>query len=760
MRVLKASENADKIMSLKLGIAIPGFSAAAEVDDALQACINLAAALAAYGHEVTVYVSDTDMKNNHFSSTCRNIIAPSGVRVVSPERLTGQQVIAGWFRRRSYEFFQWLKSRTPPFDCVIAPEWQGITYYALLARRQGLAFADTHFITSVSAPTQWRYTTRTAMPVSVDTLEVMFMERQVVRRADAAVINNSGLRHWLDRFGWALPGTTRVIPPLSNQVGEVWPRPPGCMAHTPPVFSAASPPSAQTTGPIRELVFAGPLDTAAGVELFCDAIQVLPEPLRTNVKCSFIGTIGEVGPLAGDWYVTRALRRTGCQYTIFAKLSPPRQLQYLQSAGRVAIFTAPPGALPQLLVNCVAAGIPILIPENCGLRDYLPAEEFGKCCFTPTAAGLSVKIQTVLKDGGARVSSQALVQHAAEDWKSLLHTLCSSEFPARDKTVNELAVGDNIRTTGDTNPLISVCLVHYNRPETLHQAIASLQAQTYKNFEVILVDDGSPSPEARTFLNSLEDEFAKCKWRIIRQENQYMWRARNNAAHHARGNYLAFMDDDNIARGHWLTRAMDVAQRTHADVVTSTMTLFHGSVPPNPETLYPMWVPLGAAASAGAFLNVFGDVHCLVKRRVFEELGGFEERYSGYQEDWEFFARAVLAGHKLELIPEPLLFYRISQNSVSRSSAQNWNANRACSIQPYVNAVGPALRDLILLMLENQRLYSAVTSKRASGRWNMIRQLNRRLRGRAADAPVVVQTTIDAQRAAGAVPARRRGPRV
>jgi GT2 family glycosyltransferase len=172
-----------------------------------------------------------------------------------------------------------------------------------------------------------------------------------------------------------------------------------------------------------------------------------------------------------------------------------------------------------------------------------------------------------------------------------------------------------------------------------------------------------------------------------------------------------------------------------------------------------MWVPLGPAATVGALTNVFGDVHCLVKRSVFEKLGGFEERFSGYQEDWEFFARAVLAGYKLELIPDALLYYRISKTSVSRSTGQNWNANRGCSIQPYLHAIGPELRDLIPFMLENHRLHSGVAAKRAVGSGKIMRQLNRWIRGRAADAPVVVQTTADAVRAAGAIPPRRRCPR-
>ena len=746
-------------MALKICIAIPGLPEASTPDDAVQDCMTLAKQFADHGHEITL-VTSASMPTHAASSATVGELGDPKISIITLEPLTEAQVIAGWFRRRSYELFRWLKSEAAAFDCVIAPAWQAIAYYALLAKQQGMGFEHTRFVTHIDAPTQWRYQTRLAMPASVDALEVMFMEREVVRRADAAVITNSGLRTWLADNGWALPKIVDTIPPLaaSHAHGR------GQAKYAVATASRLDVPdnsgvAGGATAPIRELVFAGQLDSVDAVELFCDAIKALPATLHNTLTISFIGAIGEVGQLAGDWYVTRALRSTGCHYSIVHSPTAQQQLQYLQGSGRVAIFAPPFGALPQLLVQCTSTHIPILFPEHCGLRDYLPAEAFMKHSFTPTAVGLSEKIQAVLKECDAGLELPELQQLATERWEHLLHTICASKVSASRESGHESAASAMNAAVGAEEPMISVCLVHYNRPDTLRQAVDSLQAQSYGNFEVILVDDGSPSAEAKAFLDSLEEEFAARKWRIIRQANAYMWRARNHAARQARGDYLAFMDDDNIAMPHWLASAVKVAQRTHADVVTSTMTLFHGAVPPNPTTLYPMWVPLGAAAAAGAFLNVFGDVHCLVKRRVFEELGGFEERYSGYQEDWEFFARAVLAGHKLELIPEPMLLYRISKNSVSRSNEQNWNANRGCSIQPYLNATKPELRDLIPLMLENQRLYSGMAAKRSRGRWKLLRDANRWWRGRAGDAPVVVASAAGALRAAGAIPVRRRCPR-
>lgn len=52
----------------------------------------------------------------------------------------------------------------------------------------------------------------------------------------------------------------------------------------------------------------------------------------------------------------------------------------------------------------------------------------------------------------------------------------------------------------DATPLVSVCITHYNRPQFLEFALKSIEKQSYTNFEVILVDDGSTSQEAKEYV--------------------------------------------------------------------------------------------------------------------------------------------------------------------------------------------------------------------------------------------------------------------
>ena len=109
--------------------------------------------------------------------------------------------------------------------------------------------------------------------------------------------------------------------------------------------------------------------------------------------------------------------------------------------------------------------------------------------------------------------------------------------------------------------MVSVCLVHYDRPDNLSQAIKSLQEQSYPGpFEVVIVDDGSPSPDTQAALDRFEAELPGARWRILRKANGYLGAARNSAAALARGDYLLFMDDDNLAKSNMIETFVTAAR--------------------------------------------------------------------------------------------------------------------------------------------------------------------------------------------------------
>lgn len=95
----------------------------------------------------------------------------------------------------------------------------------------------------------------------------------------------------------------------------------------------------------------------------------------------------------------------------------------------------------------------------------------------------------------------------------------------------------------DSSPLISIIIPMYNTSKFIKQTVESILAQTYSNFEVIIVDDGSTDNGAEV-VKALMPKDSRIKY--IYQSNQGVSAARNNAIENSQGEYLAFLDSDDL----------------------------------------------------------------------------------------------------------------------------------------------------------------------------------------------------------------------
>lgn len=228
-----------------------------------------------------------------------------------------------------------------------------------------------------------------------------------------------------------------------------------------------------------------------------------------------------------------------------------------------------------------------------------------------------------------------------------------------------------------TDPLVSVCIAHHNRPIELAQAIQSLRQQQYPNFEVVVVDDGSTQAAALDYLDRLEREPAGLRLRILRTSNRYPGAARNHAARHADGVYLVFLDDDNLAMPGMISTLVRAARTSAAPVVACGMRKFRDSPTDGlPAASIGCYVPLGCASALGVFQNCLSDVSALIERDLFLSLGGFTEHHGIGYEDWEFFARCALRGVEILPLPHLLFWYRVGPESISARTDQYLSQQR------------------------------------------------------------------------------------
>lgn len=124
------------------------------------------------------------------------------------------------------------------------------------------------------------------------------------------------------------------------------------------------------------------------------------------------------------------------------------------------------------------------------------------------------------------------------------------------------------------NPLISVIVPIYNAEKYLKMSLESVQKQTYDNFEVIMVDDGSIDNSAK-----ISAEFAKKdpRFKLFKQKNSGGSTSRNKGLELANGIYIAFLDNDDIYAPNYLEVLLSNIQKTNADISCCSYFIFEGN---------------------------------------------------------------------------------------------------------------------------------------------------------------------------------------
>ncbi len=222
-----------------------------------------------------------------------------------------------------------------------------------------------------------------------------------------------------------------------------------------------------------------------------------------------------------------------------------------------------------------------------------------------------------------------------------------------------------------SEPLVSVCIGAYNRKDYVRECVDSVLAQTWPNKEIVVVDDAS-TDGTREILKAYGNSIRL----ILRERNSGICPiTRNQAARAAQGEYVAFLDSDDVWHPEKLAKQV-AFMRAHPEIP-----LCHTLCNVIDERSQVVGVRhgLGVVPPTGMIFERLLE-HCwitistvMVRKSMFEEVGWFNEEapYGCLGEDHEFFLR-VARTHPIGLVPEALAGFRKAGQGIT---AKNWKAN-------------------------------------------------------------------------------------
>lgn len=200
------------------------------------------------------------------------------------------------------------------------------------------------------------------------------------------------------------------------------------------------------------------------------------------------------------------------------------------------------------------------------------------------------------------------------------------------------------------NKLVSIIVPCYNQGEYLPECLDSVLAQTYANWECIIINDGSIDNT-----DAIAKEYCKkdSRYKYLYQENQGVITARNNAILYSRGDYILPLDgDDKIDKTFLMKTVKKLNDNDNVKVVYCHAERFDALT----GTLFCPKYSMQRLLAGNCFV-----VTSLFRRSDFDRVGGFNPNMQNGLEDWDFWISVLENGGEAYRIDEILFYYRFKQ---------------------------------------------------------------------------------------------------
>ncbi len=202
-----------------------------------------------------------------------------------------------------------------------------------------------------------------------------------------------------------------------------------------------------------------------------------------------------------------------------------------------------------------------------------------------------------------------------------------------------------------SNPLVSIIMPCYNKEQYIAETLATVEAQTYKNWELVLIDDSSPDDTigaARRYIESHHWPVVKVIY--LHQANQGPSEARNNGIRHSHGDYILPLDPDDKIAPTYIEKGVAILQsRPDIKLVYCEADSFGAWNSPWPHREYKHETML--------WYNLIHN-SAIYRRTDYEQTPGYNPNMRHGLEDWDFYLSLLGPDDKVHCIDEILYHWR------------------------------------------------------------------------------------------------------
>ena len=588
-------------------------------------------ALRANGHEawlITYVGNDQDRSRSRSLPFDRVVAAGDGVPAAARRRLFHGAPHYGY----SYLVHQTLQALGEKFDYIEFADYEGEGLIPFQEQRLFGSYGDTVLGLMLHSPT-WECFAYDGQShrANLHLREICNVEEEAIRIAPMINSPSAGLRdEVMGRLG--LQRDVRIIRyPMSLTDGPVRP--------TSPKASLAD----------LQILYFGRIEPRKGILELVQAFHHLPE-----CRLTLIGGDVDYSPY-GKSFRDYCQKRAPANVT-FREPMPRDELLKLLVGTDVCIFPSRFENWPNTCIEAMAAGRVVIGSRHGGMSEMI---EHGVSGFLVDGRSSDDIVRVFRSDLQRALPHLDRIGAAAaqrirrfSDQAVYCEQLGARVAEARSRLRPPAPVATE-------SSRVTIVMPFYKDRDTVDEAVDSAIAQTHRNLEILLVNDGSPLPDASAVLARQVAKDARV--RVIDKANGGLGSARNHGIRHATGDFILFCDADNILRPDYARVGVEVLRR-HPDswFMTPHARFFEDRTREELGT----YNALPFDRSACLTVNRFGDAGAFFRRALFTDQAiAYDEVLISY-EDWALWMDIAQRGLQGERVPRELYDYRVRSDSM------------------------------------------------------------------------------------------------